>query len=61
MRDPKRINRILKLIKKIWNENPNLRFCQLIDNVLRLEEDIFYIEDEDFEKRFKIFYKMKGE
>jgi hypothetical protein len=33
MRDPARIERVLDLIKQIWNKSPDLRFNQLIDNL----------------------------
>lgn len=33
MRDPKRINRILIIIEKIWEKQPDTRFNQLIDNL----------------------------
>ena len=57
MRDPKRIDRILKLIKKIWKKNPGLRLCQLIDNCTYLyKEDSYYIEDNIIEERLKEVY-----
>ena len=59
MRNPKRINRILRLIKKIWIKNSDLRLGQLIDNAIR-EETIFYIEDDAFEVCLKKYYKIKG-
>lgn len=34
-RDPKRIKRILSLIGDIWEENPDLRLLQLLENVLK--------------------------
>jgi uncharacterized protein YihD (DUF1040 family) len=52
--------RILIQLGKVWERNPDLRFCQLIENLAtrdgnpgRLISDccIFHIEDEDFEKR----------
>lgn len=45
MKDLKRIERILKLIKKAWEKNPNLRLCQLIGNCFN-EGDLYDVEDE---------------
>jgi len=45
MRDPKRIKRILKLIEKNWEKNPDLRLTQLIMNTLNMNSDPYYIED----------------
>ena len=52
MRDPKRIGKILKIIEKIWRKSPDLRFCQLIENVLGCNNEscIYYIEDDKLEK-----------
>jgi 2-oxoglutarate dehydrogenase complex dehydrogenase (E1) component-like enzyme len=33
MRDPNRIDRILKLIKQLWDKQPDTRFNQLIHNL----------------------------
>lgn len=33
MRDPKRIPRIIKKIKKYWEERPDYRMGQLISNI----------------------------
>lgn len=45
MRDPERIEPFLETIKKIWKENPDLRFGQLIENAIRAEY-LYYIEDD---------------
>ncbi|MCK9556326.1 hypothetical protein M0R19_08925 [Candidatus Pacearchaeota archaeon] len=52
MRDPKRINRILKELKNIWKELPDLRLGQLIQNL----GDVYYIEDDDLIKRLRKLY-----
>lgn len=44
MRNKKRIKQILKLIEKIWLENPDLRLCQLITNCFS-DDGLYYIED----------------
>lgn len=60
MRDPKRIPKILKRLKKIWEKNPDLRLAQLIGNVYPCTSsdyiDPYYIEDEPFLKRMEEFY-----
>jgi len=43
MRDPKRIPKILKELRKIWEENPDLRLGQLL---LNLGFDFYYLEDD---------------
>lgn len=56
MRDPKRIPKVLKLIKKIWEDNPDLRLCQLL-----LNADITYwTEDDILENTLKSVYEVKG-
>lgn len=44
MRDPKRIEPLLKKIGEIWRENPDLRLCQLIGNCFAAG-DHYYRED----------------
>ena len=53
MRDKARINKILKIVKDIWEENPDLRFVQLVENVTTN----YYIEDDEFVERLKDTYK----
>ena len=46
MRDPRRIDKVLKLIKKIWKQRPELRLMQLIGNVFGPNSpDNYYKED----------------
>ena len=47
MRDPKRINKTLNLIRNIWKTYPDLRLTQLIMNALKMDGDPYYIEDKD--------------
>ncbi len=66
MRDPERIDKVLKLIEKIWKRYPDWRLCQLIINSLRINYDPYYIEDDtlyDALKRIndKDEKKLKGE
>lgn len=53
MRDPKRIERILNLLRRIWKEVPDWRLGQLLVNQTYRDEDLFYLEDSELEKRLK--------
>ena len=53
MRDPKRIERILSLIREVWYIAPDLRLTQLIMNALKMNEDPYYIEDNILEEKLK--------
>lgn len=44
MRDPNRIEPYMQVLTAIWKENPDLRFSQLVLNVLRENND-YYLED----------------
>lgn len=65
MRNPERIDEILKLISEIWHKNPDLRLCQLIGNCFpeHLDEfglrdlDTYYIEDTELLSRLIDCYK----
>ncbi len=48
MRDPKRIDMILKELEYYWKKNPDLRLGQIISNMGSFANapDIFYMEDE---------------
>ena len=58
MRNPERINNILKLIQEIWEAHPDLRLCQLIGNCFWHKHDLYYVEDEELEKRLNEVYKI---
>lgn len=51
MRDKDRINIILLKLKRIWEENPDLRFGQLISNIYSElgYSDPFYVEDTELD------------
>lgn len=51
MRDPNRIEPFLNTIKKCWEQVPDWRFGQLIENLKRWlkVDDLFYIEDNELE------------
>lgn len=51
MRDPKRIDEILNTVKTVWEQYPDMRFGQLVVNVLGV--DPFYIEDDVILKAFQ--------
>ena len=51
MRDPKRIDEVLNTIKTVWEQYPDMRFGQLVVNVLGV--DPFYIEDDVILKAFQ--------
>lgn len=52
MRDPNRIERILNKIEAIWINEPDIRLGQMLVNFAppRLQNDIFYLEDDELEK-----------
>lgn len=57
MRDIKRIEPFLKDIEKVWKKYPDLRFMQMINNVMAsYKSDLFFIEEEDFIKMLKGYY-----
>lgn len=60
MRDPARIERIIGLVEKIWNEYPDLRLTQLIMNALDMNGDPYYVEDDRLEKALKSICKSRG-
>jgi uncharacterized protein YihD (DUF1040 family) len=50
MRDPKRIEKVLNLLRNKWYEYPDLRLGQLMVNLTPEEKDLFYLEDDDLMK-----------
>lgn len=55
VRDPKRIPRILTLLFKIWEQQPDLRFNQLVQNL----QALYSQQNNNFGKRN--FYEKDGE
>ena len=50
MRDINRIKPILEKIEKLWISDPDLRFGQLVMNIINPEKsniEVYYIEDEN--------------
>ena len=56
MRDIKRIERILNKIDDLWQENPDLRLCQLIYKILGESK---YLSDQETAVR-KMLVKAEG-
>ena len=53
MRDVNRIPDFLKTVEEVWRKYPDMRFGQLVVNVLGV--DPFYVEDEESKQMFKKF------
>jgi len=51
MRSPQRIWPLLEKISVLWLRYPDTRLGQLLSNLTRDGEDIFYIEDEELTAR----------
>lgn len=52
MRNPGRIQPLLQKLQVAWQTSPDLRLGQLIF-VLAQQDDAFYLEDDEFEKRIE--------
>lgn len=49
MRDPNRIPQVMEKLQKLWEQVPDWRFMQLINNIQSAEGyDLFYVEDSTF-------------
>lgn len=62
MRDPNRIDKFCDELKTIWHQVPDWRFGQFILNMERAchidtGKDVFYLEDDDFFKFMKEYFK----
>lgn len=59
MRDPNRIPAFLTFLQICWEKVPDWRFGQLIENIKSFsgKSDLFYLEDEDFKKLLKEYFK----
>lgn len=62
MRDPTRIDRVLEVVKKYWERNPDLRLCQLLGNCFGFN-DLYYVEDDVLVKELDNAYngRLKNE
>ena len=63
MRDPKRIPEFLAVIQECWENVPDWRFGQLIENLKRYigYTDLFYLEDDKLVQHIKEFFKLDEE
>lgn len=60
MRDVKRIQKTLDMIKEIWLKYPDLCLCQLLENAKPSNlNDMYYIEDEDLIKLLHSHYNIE--
>jgi len=58
MRNPKRIEKIMSIVERIWKKEPDLRFGQIITVIDSLSDnDIFHIEDDEVIELLKQFEK----
>ena len=58
MRDPKRIDEFVEVLKECWKKVPDWRFGQLVTNAIGSDPFLFYCEDDDVLERLK---KMFGQ
>lgn len=58
MRDPERIEPVMKKLENIWKKHPDLRLGQLILNAHSFAGDspLYYIEDKEFIKKIENVY-----
>jgi len=62
MRDPKRIEPMLNLIRNLWHKAPDLRLFQLLLNAVPSDNMAYYMEDEELVEALKFTYKdQQGE
>lgn len=62
MRDVNRIKPFLSKIEEYWLKNQDLRFGQIVMNIIQSEtsnSQIYYIEDDNFLEKLKDFQKDK--
>ena len=58
MRNPDRIDKVLKVIGENWKKVPDWRFMQLMCNLQRAcGDDMFYIEDDEFMKLIEEYFR----
>ncbi len=60
MRDPNRIPVILNRLEKLWTKYPDLRLGQLIGNVIRREQLLYFLEDDDLMNELEEGYSVKS-
>lgn len=61
MRDPKRIDKIMKRLTKAWKQYPDLRLGQLISLAMPAgDPDTFYVTDEELLHRVEMYYDTQN-
>jgi uncharacterized protein YihD (DUF1040 family) len=53
MRDPSRIPRLISMLESYWEQNPDMRLCQIVSNLAigtNFSSDPYYLEDDLFEE-----------
>jgi hypothetical protein len=56
MRDERRIDGMLEIIRELWKRNPDLRLGQLLLNAASVHcPALFYLEDEELSSRIVAF------
>ena len=61
MRDPRRIDQILDIVREIWEREPDLRLGQVVVNAIRPSEpcpQIFGAEDDDVLKGLREYARL---
>ena len=58
MRDPKRLEPMLQLIRDIWYTQPDIRLTQLIMNALKMNQDPYYVEDDKLFEALKEYKEL---
>lgn len=56
MRDPTRIHRIISMLESYWEQNPDLRLCQIVLNTVNtaaFSSSPYYVEDDVFEEALR--------
>jgi hypothetical protein len=63
-RDPKRVDRMIELLREAWQLFPDQRLTQLVINIADKKHDcgpVFYADDTDIEKKLEAFVKERRE
>ena len=50
MRDPNRIQPILDDLGNVWRAHPDMRLGQLLVNLVAVDSDLYFVEDEALDK-----------
>ena len=59
-RDPKRIDRMVELLREAWQTFPDQRLTQLVINLADKKHDcgpVYYLDDPEMEKKLEAFVK----